>query len=51
MEYARMQDVIETPRLHPALRPMYTFEIERNPPSTIPMISARIVSCGVSSPA
>ena len=49
--YARIDEVIATPMLQPALSPMYTFESDITPPSSIPITSARIVSWGMRSPA
>ena len=47
---ARMLAVIATPSPQPVLSPMYRFVNARRKPSKLPTATARIVSCGTSSP-
>ena len=46
-----MLAVMVTPRPQPVLRPTYRFDTDISPPISIPVTTARGVSCTASSPA
>ena len=45
-----MQEVIATPMLQPAFKPTYTLEQAMTIPSSMPITTARVVSCRMRSP-